>query len=144
MNTEQGLLRLPAMFESDDLAFFLRTTGPTAPHRRPSKVSQNARTAAVSRHAFHFLKRRRRRPQKDVEMQDAGGLLVPVEQKVSAGGLSYVFTPLSNISHQWLGNTYFALKVPSTEQEPVPAPTEMALMLRLVLGHTVANPFTDI
>ncbi len=65
-------------------------------------------------------------------MQDAGGLLVPVEQKVSAGGLSYVFTPESNISHPLLGNTYFALKVPSAEQEPVPAPVEMAPMLRLV------------
>lgn len=59
MNTTLSLPRLPRDNASHDLAFFLRTTGPTAPHRRPSTV-EHPRRAAVPKSALRFLKRQKR------------------------------------------------------------------------------------
>jgi len=56
MMTQTSLLNLPKDNESRDLAFFLRTTGPTAPHRRPSKIERPPRAIATSRNALRFLK----------------------------------------------------------------------------------------
>ncbi|KAK5175333.1 uncharacterized protein LTR77_000471 [Saxophila tyrrhenica] len=119
MITEQSLLHLPFKNPSHDLAFFLRTTGPTTPHHRPSKVSQPARPPVPSKNAFKFLKRRRKLPQTDPEIQDAGGLLAPVEQKVSAGGslLAHAtHTSRTPVTERQPGSTYFALKVPKMDE----------------------------
>lgn len=44
MMTQTSLSRLPRENASHDLAFFLRTTGPTAPHRKPSVIDNPRRT----------------------------------------------------------------------------------------------------
>jgi len=62
MITATSLLTLPASNASHDLAFFLRTTGPTAPHRRPSKIGQPTRLVATPKHAFRLFKRKYRWP----------------------------------------------------------------------------------
>lgn len=63
MNTQTSMPRLPKGNASHDLAFFLRTTGPTAPHRRPSKLNHHpGRAISVSKNAFRFLKVGQRRP----------------------------------------------------------------------------------
>lgn len=59
MNTSLSINRLPKDNASHDLAFFLRTTGPSAPHRRPSKAEHPGR-AAAPKNAFRFLKRQKR------------------------------------------------------------------------------------
>lgn len=61
MNTTTSLPRVPRDNASHDLAFFLRTTGPTAPHRRPSKVEHPGR-AAAPKTALRFFKRQKRSP----------------------------------------------------------------------------------
>lgn len=62
MMTQESLLRASKANTSHDLAYFLRTTGPTAPHRRPSKLSHSKRGAATSKQPFRFLKMVPRRP----------------------------------------------------------------------------------
>lgn len=61
MMTQTSLLHLPPENPSHDLAFFLRTTGPTAPHRRPSKLERPQRAASGPKNAFRFPKIRQRR-----------------------------------------------------------------------------------
>lgn len=60
MITQSSLVNLPHNAKSYDLAFFLRTTGPTAPHRRPSKVEPPKRSVS-GKNAFRFLKRGQKR-----------------------------------------------------------------------------------
>lgn len=58
MMPQTSLARLPkenSREGSHDLAFFLRTTGPTAPHRRPSKVEHPRRTISA-KNAFRLFK----------------------------------------------------------------------------------------
>lgn len=52
MMTQTSLLKLPKENPSRELAFFLRTTGPTAPHRLPSKIGRQPR---ASRNALRIL-----------------------------------------------------------------------------------------
>ncbi|KAK4508780.1 hypothetical protein PRZ48_002519 [Zasmidium cellare] len=106
MITQSSLVNLPHNAKSYDLAFFLRTTGPTAPHRRPSKVEPPKRSVS-GKNAFRFLKRG---PKRDVTpaqsasdrlngvLRDEGGLLLPdcVEQKVSWTGKPYLALQLSS------------------------------------------------
>lgn len=61
MITQSSLVNLPHSAKSYDLAFFLRTTGPTAPHRRPSKVEAAPKRSVSGRTAFRFLKRGQKR-----------------------------------------------------------------------------------
>ena len=93
MMTQNSLLVLPKANPSHDLAFFLRTTGPTAPHRRPTKIDSARRTASRPKNAARFLKTRQKRSEPC--LKDEGGLLlqtlepiVPtvVQQKVSLNG----------------------------------------------------------
>lgn len=60
MMTSTSHLRLPKDNASHDLAFFLRTTGPSAPHRRPSKIDHPKRAVAVPKNAFKFFRRQKR------------------------------------------------------------------------------------
>lgn len=63
MLTQTSLLNLPKDNPSRELAFFLKTTGPTAPHRRPSKIEQNPRrNVPTPKHALRFLKLGNKRP----------------------------------------------------------------------------------
>ncbi|KAK0889641.1 hypothetical protein LTR91_026398 [Friedmanniomyces endolithicus] len=66
MMTSTSLLGLPRKNPSADLAFFLQTTGPVAPHRRPSKAEHRPRSgvATPTKKALHFLKLRPRRAKK--------------------------------------------------------------------------------
>lgn len=66
MMTQASLLTLPKENPSRDLAFFLRTTGPTAPHRRPSKIDPHSRRTATPNNAFRFLKLGQKRSQTPV------------------------------------------------------------------------------
>jgi hypothetical protein len=66
MMTQQSLPRLPRENKSYDLAYFLRTTGPTAPHRRPSKVGHPRRSVAAPKKALRFLKLGQRRPSSSI------------------------------------------------------------------------------
>lgn len=64
MMTQASLLTLPKDNPSRDLALFLRMTGPTAPHRRPSKIEQHPRRGvSAPKNALRFLKLGRKRPQ---------------------------------------------------------------------------------
>ena len=63
MMTQASLLHLPKENASHDLAFFLRTTGPTAPHRRPSKIESPRRAVAGRKDALRFLKIKQKRRQ---------------------------------------------------------------------------------
>ncbi|KAF2722194.1 hypothetical protein K431DRAFT_57476 [Polychaeton citri CBS 116435] len=54
MMTQTSILQLPKGNASHDLAFFLRTTGPTAAHRKPSKLEDQKRSAP--RNALRFFK----------------------------------------------------------------------------------------
>ena len=56
MMTQNSLLTLPVKNASYKLALFLKTTGPIAPHRRPSKVERARRTYANPKAALRFLK----------------------------------------------------------------------------------------
>ena len=88
MMTQGSILRLPKDNASHDLAFFLQSTGPTAPHRAPSKVDRPRRAIVGSKTALRLLKLRKRRHEPP-ELRDEGGLLIPsgVEQKVSSAGM---------------------------------------------------------
>lgn len=56
--TSTTLLGLPRENPSADLAFFFRTTGPVAPHRRPGKAEHRPSSGVVipAKKALHFLK----------------------------------------------------------------------------------------
>lgn len=54
MMTQTSLSRLPRENASHDLAFFLRTTGPTAPHRKPSQVDGPRRTVSAPKKLRFF------------------------------------------------------------------------------------------
>jgi hypothetical protein len=56
MITQSSLLGIPRTNASHDLAFFLKTTGPTAPHRRPSKVDRPRQAVAAPKNALRFLR----------------------------------------------------------------------------------------
>ena len=62
MMTQSSLPRLLKENASHDLAFFLRTTGPTAPHRRASKVERQQRAAPTPKNALRFLRIRQKPP----------------------------------------------------------------------------------
>lgn len=66
MITQTSLLRLPHDNPSHALAEFLRTTGPTATHRRPSKLERPQRVPPGPMSALRFLKLRSRRSQASV------------------------------------------------------------------------------
>jgi len=61
MMTQSSTLRLPKGNASHDLALFLKMTGPTAPHRRPSKLEQSKKVRSAPRSALRFLKFGQRR-----------------------------------------------------------------------------------
>jgi len=61
MMTSTNILHVPKENPSHDLAFFLRTTGPTAPHRRPSKVEHQRRAIVAPQRALRFLRIGQRR-----------------------------------------------------------------------------------
>ena len=92
MNTPETILRLPKSNPSHDLCFFLRSTGPTAPHRRPSMLSAaEPEKTSSSRDKFRFRKLRQDAQVKAAKIREAVGLppeLVPssVEQKASSSG----------------------------------------------------------
>ncbi|KAK6421724.1 hypothetical protein LTR95_016768 [Oleoguttula sp. CCFEE 5521] len=84
-------------FESDDLAFFLKTTGPTAPHRRPSKLEERVDGKGRGLRFLRFAARRAARgavedPLYELKLHDEGNLLHPdgVEPKVSTSGKRYL------------------------------------------------------
>lgn len=62
MMTATSHLHLPKENPSADLAFFLRTTGPAAPHRRPSKIEHPRKAVAAPKKALSLLRIRQRRP----------------------------------------------------------------------------------
>lgn len=55
MITQTSLLRMPKYSDMYDLAFFLRTTGPAPPHRKPSKI-EHPRRAVSGRNALRLLR----------------------------------------------------------------------------------------
>jgi len=68
MLTQTSLLRLPKANASHDLAYFLKTTGPNAPKRRPKKVDDHPRRAlSASKNVLKWLKVGQRRPFASVE-----------------------------------------------------------------------------
>ncbi|KAK0292663.1 hypothetical protein LTR35_000694 [Friedmanniomyces endolithicus] len=105
MMTSTSLLGLPRKNPSADLAFFLQTTGPVAPHRRPSKAEHRPRSgvATPTKKALHFLKLRPRRAKKtfvtpydrledSLNFRDEGGLLLDgVEQRQTSSGQKYLY-----------------------------------------------------
>ncbi|TKA73687.1 hypothetical protein B0A55_05618 [Friedmanniomyces simplex] len=99
MMTSTSLLGLPRANASAHLAFFLSTTGPTPPHRRPSKAEPpGSGVATPTKKALHFLKLRPRRSKKtfvrledSLEFRDEGGLLLEgVEQRQTSSGQKYL------------------------------------------------------
>lgn len=63
MMTQTKLLHLPRGNASHDLAYFLKTTGPNAPSRRPRKVEDHPRRAmSASKNVLKWLKVGQRRP----------------------------------------------------------------------------------
>jgi hypothetical protein len=63
MMTQTNLLHLPKGNASHDLAYFLKTTGPNAPNRRPRKVEDHPRRAmSASKNILRWLKVGQRRP----------------------------------------------------------------------------------
>jgi hypothetical protein len=63
MMTQTSLLHLPKGNASHDLAYFLKTTGPNAPSRRPRKVDDHPRRAmSASKNVLKWLKVGQRRP----------------------------------------------------------------------------------
>ncbi|KAK3110776.1 hypothetical protein LTR53_014585 [Teratosphaeriaceae sp. CCFEE 6253] len=98
MMTSTSLLGLPMKNETRELAFFLKTTGPCAPHRRPSKAERPSRGTAAPKRALNFLRLRPRRSQKAIlpphdalNLRDEGGLLLEgVEQRQTASGRRYL------------------------------------------------------
>jgi hypothetical protein len=68
MMTQTSLLHLPKANASHDLAYFLKTTGPNAPNRRPKKVDDHPRRAmSASKNVLKWLKVGQRRPFAPVE-----------------------------------------------------------------------------
>ncbi|KAM0712206.1 hypothetical protein Q7P37_011300 [Cladosporium fusiforme] len=107
--TPKSRLSLRKEFASHDLAFFLKTTGPNPPSRRPRKVEDHPRRAvSASKNVLKWLKVGQRRPSASVteahrqlnnaleanemQLQDEGGLLLPpsIEQKISSTGKKYL------------------------------------------------------
>lgn len=67
MMTQTSLLNLPKGNPSRDLAFFLTTTGPSPPHRRPSKVEEHPRRGVSNpKNALRFLRLGHKRSQTPV------------------------------------------------------------------------------
>ncbi|KAK4901039.1 hypothetical protein LTR49_027351, partial [Elasticomyces elasticus] len=64
MMTSTSLLGLPQNNDSAQLAFFLKTTGPSAPHRRPTKVEEPKPGVDAPKKVLQFLKRRLKRSKK--------------------------------------------------------------------------------
>ncbi|KAK1044362.1 hypothetical protein LTR74_018306 [Friedmanniomyces endolithicus] len=105
MMTSTSLLGLPRENPSADLAFFFRTTGPVAPHRRPSKAERRPSSGVVTpaKKALQFLKLWPRqskktfvapydRPEDTLILRDEGGLLMDgVEQRQTSSGQKYFF-----------------------------------------------------
>ncbi|KAK4548282.1 hypothetical protein LTR36_010152 [Oleoguttula mirabilis] len=100
----------PIKAASHDLAFFLRTTGPTASHRRPSKNEHPRR--ALAENALRFLKKAQKRPTTPVitahdklngVLRDEGGLLEEIVEEPPLPGASQRQTSS--------GQRYLALQV---------------------------------
>ncbi|KAK0788680.1 hypothetical protein LTR75_012523 [Friedmanniomyces endolithicus] len=103
--TSTTLLGLPRENPSADLAFFFRTTGPVAPHRRPGKAEHRPSSGVVipAKKALHFLKlwpgqSKKKfvapydRSEDTLILRDEGGLLMDgVEQRQTSSGQKYLF-----------------------------------------------------
>jgi hypothetical protein len=161
MITQSSALRLPKNNESRDLAFFLATTGPTAPHRRPSKLVHPRKAPSAPKHALKFFKFGQRRAPasvtgahyesvvnyryredstdmsqslNDILLLDEGGLLQPeiVEQKMSSTGMS-VCTVIRRYRHwQAKGKKYLAIK--PLDHEKIPDNVPMLRWSQLVFN----------
>lgn len=94
MMTTNSLVQLPYNHPSRELAFFLKTTGPTAPHRKPSKAERGPRRGgSAKRNVLGFLKVGEKKAAIPTELRDEGGLLGPVEgveQKLTSAGMFLV------------------------------------------------------
>ncbi|OQO06884.1 hypothetical protein B0A48_07450 [Cryoendolithus antarcticus] len=104
MSTQLSALPPMSGFESDDLAFFLKTTGPTAPHRRPSKLEERVDGKRRGLRFLRFAARRAARgavgdPHYELKLHDEGNLLHPdgVEPKVSASGKRYLALKVQDV-----------------------------------------------
>ncbi|KAK0271843.1 hypothetical protein LTR54_017087 [Friedmanniomyces endolithicus] len=103
--TSTTLLGLPRESPSADLAFFFRTTGPVAPHCRPSKAEHRPSSGVVipAKKALRFLKLWPGQSKKKLVapydrfedtliLWDEGGLLMDgVEQRQTSSGQKYLF-----------------------------------------------------
>ncbi|KAK5111759.1 hypothetical protein LTR62_004679 [Meristemomyces frigidus] len=86
--------------ESADLAEWLKTTGPCAPHRRPSKLQSKKRGITAPAKALRYFRRGNKRArelaaQTNLVLHDEGGLLLPpplegVEQRQTSSGRKYL------------------------------------------------------
>lgn len=65
MTTATSLQGMPKGNELREMAWFLKNTGPSAPHRRPSKA-ERPRAATAPKKALNFLKLRPRRSKKAI------------------------------------------------------------------------------
>ncbi|KAK5131736.1 hypothetical protein LTR08_000625 [Meristemomyces frigidus] len=139
MMTQTSLLNLPRDNASHDLAFFLRTTGPTAPHRRPSKpskIDQPRRAVAAPKNALRFLKIPRRPTTPVVAahdelngvLRDEGGLLPDIPEGVEQRQTSS-------------GQRYLALQVPPTKLEGIGE--EAPILSHDILESQVSISFAD-
>jgi len=83
MMTSTNLLHIPRDNPSHDLAFFLRTTGPLAPHRKPSKVEHPRRAVTAPQKALRFFRVGRQRSSA-VRTDPDRCVLHPVKLPISA------------------------------------------------------------
>ncbi|KAK5716007.1 hypothetical protein LTR15_009832 [Elasticomyces elasticus] len=118
MMTSTSLLGLPRNNDSARLAFFLKTTGPIAPHRRPSKAERPKPGVATRKKALHFFKLRSKQSKKtfvgahqmsdgEPMLRDEGGLLMTgVEQRQTSSGIVSRFVPLQDHDADSTGRRY--------------------------------------
>ncbi|KAK3615833.1 hypothetical protein LTR22_027279 [Elasticomyces elasticus] len=99
MMTSTSLFGLPQNNDSAQLAFFLKTTGPSAPHRRPTKVEESKPGVDAPKKVLQFFKLRLKRSKKtcpgahqtfdrEPMLRDEGGLLMTsAEQRQTSSGM---------------------------------------------------------
>lgn len=113
---------VPKENPSHELAYFLRTTGPPALHRLPSKKERPKRRVFKSMEALRFLKRgsKQRGPLYE-EPVDVGGLLARppvVQQEVSSHGIACSRRSLRCCDADFaVGKRYLSINVPPTLAE---------------------------